>query len=71
MLHLIADRLDLAIDLLTLGQYGLEQAPPRDPHCTAAIDCRYRQDRPAARRRGAHPECPPRLFSKRVARNRP
>ena len=23
----IADRIDLAIDMLTLGQYGLEQAP--------------------------------------------
>ncbi len=23
----IADRIDLALDLLTLGQYGLEQAP--------------------------------------------
>lgn len=27
MINRIADRIDLAIDLLTLGQYGLEQVP--------------------------------------------
>lgn len=30
MIDLIADRVDLAIDLLTLGQYGLEPEGPRD-----------------------------------------
>lgn len=28
MINRIADRIDLAIDLLTLGQYGLEQTTP-------------------------------------------
>lgn len=36
VLNLIADRVDLAIDLLTLGQYGLERAPE---------DCKRRSGR--------------------------
>ncbi len=33
VMNRIADRLDLAIDLLTLGQYGLEQVPSDGPGC--------------------------------------
>lgn len=33
MLNRIADRVDLAIDVLTLGQYGLEQAPAEAVSC--------------------------------------
>lgn len=29
----LADRVDLAIDLLTLGEYGLEQTSARDAGC--------------------------------------
>ena len=33
MANRIADRVDLAIDLLTLGQYGLEQVPAGGAGC--------------------------------------
>lgn len=29
----VADRIDLTIDMLTLGQYGLERIEPRDRPC--------------------------------------
>lgn len=46
VLNRIADRVDLAIDVMTLGQYGLEQVPAADAEC-------QRKARPRrARRRG-------------------
>lgn len=33
MIDRIADRVDLVLDLLTLGQYGLEQASASDAGC--------------------------------------
>ncbi len=47
MIGRIADRVDLAIDLLTLGQYGLERVP-EDEGCE-----RRRTRARAARRRDA------------------
>jgi hypothetical protein len=48
----IADRIDLAIDLLTLGQYGLEQAPASAAGCEGGGAGRRREALPPARRRG-------------------
>jgi hypothetical protein len=51
----IADRVDLAIDLMTLGQYGLEQASARDAGCEGGGEqrrCGHREALPPARRRG-------------------
>jgi hypothetical protein len=49
----IADRFDLAIDFLTLGQYGLEQRPARDAGCEGGAGVRRRREAlPPARRRG-------------------
>lgn len=66
LINLIADRVDLAIDLLTLGQYGLEPAacrgtaavrtaPARVAGCEggAAARCaEHREALPTARGRG-------------------
>jgi hypothetical protein len=51
----IADRIDLAIDLMTLGQYGLERVPADDAgeRCGSRSGA-WEASRPA-RRRGA--EC--------------
>ncbi len=52
----IADRMDLAIDLLTLGQYGLEKVPAGRAGCEG---CGPRADweaLPPARRRRASRE---------------
>jgi len=52
----IADRIDLAIDLMTLGQYGLERVPADDAgeRCGSRRGTDWEASRPA-RRRGA--EC--------------
>lgn len=49
----IADRIDLAIDVLTLGQYGLEQEAPTDVACCGRIGHRagWETCSPAPRRR--------------------
>ena len=47
MINRIADRIDLAIDLLTLGQYGLQIAP----EAATPLECaRSRQSLGRARR---------------------
>jgi hypothetical protein len=57
----VADRVDLAIDFLTLGQYGLEQREPagravqssaRDAGCEGGGHSGRREALPPARRRG-------------------
>jgi hypothetical protein len=49
----IADRVDLAIDFLTLGQYGLEQRPADGAGCEGgAGERRCREALPPARSRG-------------------
>ena len=57
----VADRVDLAIDFLTLGQYGLEQREPtrratetsaRDAGCEGGGQLGRREALPPARRRG-------------------
>jgi hypothetical protein len=52
ILDRIADRIDLAIDLLTLGQYGLEQASASAAGCEGGGATRRREALPPARRRG-------------------
>jgi hypothetical protein len=57
LINRIADRIDLAIDFLTLGQYGLEEAPADAAGCEGG-DCRAGSRREAlrpARRRGCEP----------------
>lgn len=53
----IADRVDLAIDFLTLGQYGLEDASARDAGCEGGggpgHGNGHREALPPARRRGS------------------
>lgn len=53
----IADRVDLAIDFLTLGQYGLEDASARDAGCEGGGGPGHgeghREALPPARRRGS------------------
>ncbi len=49
----IADRIDLAIDLLTLGQYGLERVPvgtAGSEECGRANPADWEAPRPAGRR---------------------
>lgn len=51
----IADRVDLAIDVLTLGQYGLEPndlTSARDAGCEGGGRCGRREALPPARGRG-------------------
>ena len=48
----IADQVDLAIDFLTLGQYGLEQTSARDAGCEGGGRCGCREALRPARRRG-------------------
>ena len=49
----IADRIDLAIDVLTLGQYGLEQEAQTDVACCGGIGHRagWETCSPSPRRR--------------------
>jgi hypothetical protein len=59
MVQRLADRVDLAIDILTLGQYGLEtcddyQASARDAGCGGGGHLGCREALPPARRRGHH-----------------
>lgn len=61
----IADRVDLAIDLLTLGQYGLERndlTSARDAGCEGGGPCGRREALPPARSRGTTPARPARLL---------
>lgn len=56
----IADRVDLAIDFLTLGQYGLEEAPADAAGCEGG-GCHggsRREALPPARRRGCEALAP-------------
>ena len=57
----IADRLDLAIDALTLGQYGLEQVAAADAAGCEGIGRRagWENPRHPARRRGSCEPPPP------------
>lgn len=59
-MHQIADGVDLTIDLMTLGQYGLERVPADDAgeRCGPQKRVDWEASRPArpARRRGA-PGC--------------
>ena len=52
VLNRLADRIDLAVDLLTLGQYGLERVAD---DCAATASCEPRSQR-RSRRRG---DCTP------------
>jgi len=51
----IADRIDLTIDLMTLGQYGLERVPADDAgeRCGSRRGTDWEASRTATRRRGA------------------
>ncbi len=53
IINRIADRVDLAIDFLTLGQYGLEsvETSARDAGCEGG-DCSRREALAPARNRG-------------------
>lgn len=55
IINRIADRVDLAIDFLTLGQYGLEsvETSARDAGCEGGgLDCGRREALAPARNRG-------------------
>jgi hypothetical protein len=59
----LADRVDLAIDFLTLGQYGLEHVPASETGCEGGDDSRCdgrrrREALPPARVRGIIPGAP-------------
>ncbi len=53
----MADRVDLAIDLLTLGQYGLEQVPAGGSGCEGSGHQADWEALPLPARRRGH--CPP------------
>ncbi|MFN8151783.1 MAG: hypothetical protein U0R24_11765 [Solirubrobacterales bacterium] len=54
VMNRIADRIDLAIDVLTLGQYGLEQVPEAAA-CKVERDERPRKRTSSRRRGGCEP----------------
>lgn len=56
----VTDRVDLVIDLLTLGQYGLERVPGDDAgeRCGPLARADWEASRPATSRASARPSSP-------------